>query len=401
MNHLLKIVLLAIWCIGAYASPTKTITFDGQNEDSFSLDTINTITRYKEEERDTTCTRQIPYQTEECGNETRYRQECRWQPGRNVCRTEYDTRCRTVTRYRQECRTEPGRQVCRNAPPRQICRNGTCRTEPGRRICDNKPGRRVCRQVPYQDRQCDRVPRQVCRNEPGRNVCSQVPYQEWVCRTVTRYRDETYACRRTVRIPYSFDRKIEGEVNVSYKDISNDALVELIFNLKENGNITANAVDKSNKPLLISLKKDVQQDVQDDFTKSNGVFHLNFYDKETELAPIKENIHSVGLSRTGAWLSIGKVSKPERLQVYMKIVRDGLFSGPKTKFEKTLNSNEFNLVSNGTSTKVQIDLTKYGVELDDKKHDVVIEVSLKFEDEIINLTREQFKRKQDFEIKVN
>jgi len=222
-----------------------------------------------------------------------------------------------------------------------------------------------------------------------------------VCRTVTRYRDETYACRRTVRIPYSFDRKIEGEVNVSYKDISNDALVELIFNLKENGNITANAVDKSNKPLLISLKKDVQQDVQDDFTKSNGVFHLNFYDKETELAPIKENIHSVGLSRTGAWLSIGKVSKPERLQVYMKIVRDGLFSGPKTKFEKTLNSNEFNLVSNGTSTKVQIDLTKYGVELDDKKHDVVIEVSLKFEDEIINLTREQFKRKQDFEIKVN
>ncbi|MCO4793786.1 MAG: hypothetical protein KC493_08745 [Bacteriovoracaceae bacterium] len=112
------------------------------------------------------------------------RTEYRW------VRVPYQERiCRYETRYRQECRTEPGRRVCRQEPGRRVCRQTPptrqCRTRPdGRQICRDRPGRQVCRTEPG---------RRVCRTEPGRRVCRQVPYQHQVCRMETRYRDERRA----------------------------------------------------------------------------------------------------------------------------------------------------------------------------------------------------------------
>jgi hypothetical protein len=402
MKNLLAALCLAFLSLGAAAESNRTINYTGQNGESFELDTINTITRYKEEERDSTCTRQIPYEVEECGYETRYRQECNWRPGRRECRTEYDTRCRTVTRYRRQCTRTPDRRVCRNTQPTRICRNGVCRTEPGRRICDTKPGRETCRQVPYQDRECTREPRQVCNQIPGRNVCTDVPYQEYRCQMVTRYRSEDYACRRTFKVPYSFDRKVNANVEVSFaqQDMRNP-MVDFIFSLTEQGQISVKALDKSSKPALISMKSTNPSDVvSDDFTSIGRNYQFEILNKEVEMAPIKKAISSVGLTKSAAYFTIGKVTNKDRLRVKLVIVRDGPFSGPKTRFNKTLTANDIKLTNSGSNTKVSVNLAKYGVELKDKKHEVSIEVSLNFENDIINLKREPFKRKQDFEIKV-
>ena len=396
----LLVLLAALVSLNISANDSKTITFNGQNGDSFELETTNTVTRYREEDRDTTCTRKVPYETEECGYETRYRQECRYEPGRNVCRTEYERRCRTVTRYRRECTRGPDRRVCRNTPPRQICRNGNCRTEPGRRICDTKPGQQTCRQVPYQDRECTREPRRVCDWVPGRNVCDQVPYQEWVCRNVTRYRDETYPCRRTVRIPYNFDRKVSAEVNVAYNP-TQEGLIDFIFTLGEDGDVTVKANDKSRKPLLIGLNKEIQADAQPDETSTQASFAFSFFDKETELAPIKKSITAGGLTKTAAWFTIGKVTKPERIKVKMVITRNTIFGNVKTPFNKTLSAGDVRFQDVRGGTKVLVDLSKFGVELDDKKWTMNVEVGLEFEGSIINMTREPLKRSQSFEIRVD
>lgn len=401
MKKFFFLVALLALTIQAQATSSETVIFNGQNGDSLVLDTINTVVRYKEEERDTTCTRQIPYEEEQCGYETRYRQECRWEPGRNVCRTEYETRCRTVTRYRQECTRGPDRRVCRNTQPRQICRNGVCRTEPGRRICDTKPGERTCRQVPYQDRECTREPRRVCDYVPGRNVCDDVPYQEWVCRMVTRYRSEDYPCRRTFKVPYNFDRKVKADINISYQDQTQGGLIDFIFNLSEDGDVSVKANDNSGRPVLIGMNKQIQADAQADETNTQASFSFTLFDKETELAPIKKNIQSVGLSKSAAWFTIGKVSKPERLEISLRITRKSVLGNTKTPFNKTLTSADLRLQDVNEGTKVLIDLSKYGVELKDKKHTVDIELGLSFEDSIINRTREPLKRNQSFEIKVN
>jgi hypothetical protein len=400
MKYLFVFTTLLL-CLSNQAESTKTINFSGQNGDVFELDLINTVTRYREEDRDTTCTRQVPYQVEECGNETRYRQECRQVPGRNVCHTEYETRCRTVTRYRRECHRGPDRQVCRNTDPRRVCRNGECRTVPGRRICETKPGQQTCRQVPYQDRECTQEPRRVCNWEPSRNVCSQVPYQEWVCRMVTRYRDETYACRRTVRVPYTFDRKVSSSVEINYNDDAPKTNVDFDFIMDELSEVTVKAKDNSRKPVLISMKKVTSRLDMPDSSSSSVTFDFEFFDKEEELEPIKKAIQGMGLSQSAAWFTIGYVSKPERIKVALKIVRDGPFSGAKTLFNKTLNYTELSFQQTNGGTKLLVDLSKYGVSLKDKKHEVTVEVSLNFEDEIINRTREPLTRRQNFEIKVN
>lgn len=395
------VLLAALLSLNVLATDSKTITYNGQNGDSLELETINSVTRYREEDRDTTCTRKVPYQTEECGYETRYRQECRFEPGRNVCRTEYERRCRTVTRYRRECRRGPDRRVCRDTPPRRVCRNGECRTNPGRRICDTKPGEQICRQVPYQDRECTREPRRVCDWVPGRNVCDQVPYQEWVCRNVTRYRDETYACRRTVRIPYNFDRTVKADVNVSYSNPAQEGLIDFIFTLTEDGDVTVRANDKSQRPMLIGLNKEVQADRQDDQTNTQASFAFNLYDKETELAPVSKSITRGGLTRSAAWFTMGRVTKPERIKIKMVITRSTIFGNVRTPFNKTLSANDVVLQNSGDGTKVQVDLSKFGVSLDDKKWTMNVEVSLEFEGNIINRTREPLKKSQSFEIRVD
>lgn len=208
----------------------KEIHFTGQELESFSLKNQLNETRYRTETRDTTCTREVPYQDQECEMVPEYDTVCRTIPGREDCRTEYDTQCRSETdyrrectrspdrercsnetRYRKECERGPSRRECRNErrtrqechmdnsnrecrtePAREQCRTNSagerrCRTIPSREICTNKP-ERVCRDVSYNE--------QVCNNVPGEVQCRQVSYQERVCHTTPG--EET--CRN---VPYS------------------------------------------------------------------------------------------------------------------------------------------------------------------------------------------------------
>lgn len=56
MKYLFVFTTLLL-CLSNQAESTKSINFSGQNGDVFELDLINTVTRYREEDRDTTYTR--------------------------------------------------------------------------------------------------------------------------------------------------------------------------------------------------------------------------------------------------------------------------------------------------------------------------------------------------------
>lgn len=395
-NLLWSSILVLLFTSSSFASESTTIDFYGQESDLLTLDTINTVTRYRDRVVDSTCTRQIPYQTQECGNETRYREECSWQPGRNVCRTEYQQVCRNVRRTRRECTNQPGQRRCRMTQPRQICRNGQCRTEPARRICEDGPSRQVCRNVNYNDRVCNREPRQVCNLEPGRNVCRNVSYQEYVCRNVTRYRSETYACRRTIQDPYEVNRKVSADVNIEYKGATRKADTSLIFNLLETGSLSIDIADNSPVDKLISVEKNLSINEEPDQTKTTGLITFKFFNKDKVLAPIKSGISSAGLSSSSAYFSIGKVSHPKKLNIHLKIVRDGLFSSPKTLLNKTLSSDHFSISENGNKSKVTVDLSQFGVSLDDKKYEVTVKVMLDYGSEFLNLDSNQSLSTQAF-----
>jgi hypothetical protein len=375
----------------AWANNSQEIIFNGQDGDELNLTTTKSETRYNYEERDSTCTREVPYEEEVCGNETRYREECRWKEGRNSCRTEYERTCRTVTRYRQECSQTPGRRVCRRQPPRQQCRTTPrgetrCRNIPGREICENKPGRRTCRQVPYQDRECTRTPRQVCQWEPGRNICEQVPYEEWVCRMVTRYREEEYACRITVPVPYEFTKNIIGQYSLEYNDQNTSASkASFLFTLNPEGNLTIIGEDLSEDTSLIFIKKVLNRNDSDDVLNIEGKVKVRFSNKRKFMAPITEGIHSVSLRTSKISFTLGKVPKTKHLKIKLRIVRDGMFSGPKTLLNKELSDDQFSLINKENKSLITIDFSQFNLSLKTKKYKISLEASLNLDrEEILN-----------------
>ena len=386
------------------AQAQKSVTFEGQTGDAFELETVKVETRYRSEEVDSTCTRRIPYTVNECGYETRYRQECRWVPGHEDCRTEYDRVCRTVTRYRQECTRGRDRQECTTKPGGRVCRrvNGEmqCRDKPPQRVCRTIPGERTCRRVPYTDRECDRVPRRRCTHVPGRNVCEQVPYQEYVCRDVTRYREEQYACRRTIQVPYSFNKKVTGEVSVAYNDQTQGAKAGLNFALTPEGQIKVAAQDQSERKTLIQMNKTIEQNDNQDEMDVIGSFSFIFLDQEAELAPIKENISAVHLNKNELRFKLGKVISPERLTLAIKITRKTILGNIREVMEKTFKATELELQDLGAQTSAKVNLKALGVEIDKKKYTVKISTKVEFKKPILNPVRMETERTQEFKVKL-
>lgn len=248
-----SLVSLLLVSFSSFAQIESLIQFRGQNGEVIKVEKNINVVRPVGYEVPHTCTRDIPYQSYECNDVTRYRQECHWVPESQNCYTEYDRVCRSVTRYRnechrgpdrQECHDVPGREVCVERPTREVCRtdsNGqqrcttvgggqSCHTTGGGRQCDTVPGEQICRDVAYTDQDCDNVPRQRCDTIPGRNECRDIPYSENVCGNVTRYREEEYACTRTLYRDVSTAKKLNGQIDVRF--VTNGLVEEFPLQVK-------------------------------------------------------------------------------------------------------------------------------------------------------------------------
>lgn len=387
------------------AEDRGTVTFEGQSTASLELETKKKEIRYRSEERDSTCTRRIPYTERVCGNETRYRTECHMEPGRNRCRTVYDRVCRNVRRTRRECTTRPGRRVCRDVPGRRTCRdiNGrqVCRTTPSRQVCRNTPGRQVCRDVPYNERVCSQRPRQQCDWVPPRRVCREVPYQEYVCRDVTRYREEQYACRRTVQVPYDFFKEISADIELTFEDRNtNTSKVAFDYILSPEGAIALTAKDLSRNSTLIFSKKHRSENDTADRMEVNENYAITFINRERALAPVKQEISAVGLASRQLSFQMGAIHSTDYLSLRVTIVRDGPFSGPKTLLNVSLQPGQYTVSHQEGYSLVTVNLEQFNVELKKKKHEVTIVAGLDFEGAVLNTPTPRMSQSKQVEIKV-
>lgn len=237
MQRIFAVVYLitSLLSFEAFSQIENILQFKGQKVETVDVDKVLELIRPVPVQVPSTCTRDVPYESYECQEVPRTRQECSTVPDREDCWNENERQCRTVTRTRNECQRGPSQRVCRDLPPRQVCterpsqrvcRTVTrtreeCSTGPSRQVCTNNPPRRVCRQNPSREEcrmetrtreECSTgAGRQVCTNRPTREVCTerngrrtcsqvgggqdcrtlpgerscrQVPHQERVCRTV-------------------------------------------------------------------------------------------------------------------------------------------------------------------------------------------------------------------------
>jgi hypothetical protein len=345
-----------------FANDTQTFHFNGQETESVNLDTSREVTLFRTEYRDSTCTRQEPYQVEECGYETLYRNECTWQAGRNVCRDVNDYQCRNVTRYRRECKPGRTRRECTEEPARRVCRtrNGVerCVDVPGRTRCRDVQGPERCTRVPYEDRECRTVTRQECSWQPGRNVCRDVPYQEYICRDVTRYRDVDYACQVPVDVPYQAQKQFKSTVNFEFVNKFALGDAEITSKLNDSNKFVTKFknLDKENSYIQISKKNTEVITDTDELFESKTTYLINFGSIEELTKPLNANAKSLWMNKAGAFvLKVGHIDSLKRSNLEITVKKR---SSGDLHFKKLINYKDF--IVDGSDLKT--DLSKFGFE---------------------------------------
>lgn len=347
--------------LNAKAESEKGFTFQGQREESFSLENILKGTEYREEQINTTCYRDIPYTENVCRMETRYRQECRQIPGRQECRTVYEPICRWETRYRQECTNTGGGRQCRTIPGDVQCRtmpNGEnrCVKIPPREVCEDRPGQRICRQVPYQDRVCYNEPRNHCEWIPPRTACDQYPYQERVCRDEVRYRQEPYACVKTISVPYEVVLKThKADVSVTFNDqAQNNSPIAFVAKLSEAGDVSLIAKDP-NVTTGIFVRKNI---TNTDAGKENQItahFPVDLVNLTESVKIARGSITNVDLGKHHLAFNVAGLVDTKRAKLYVRINKKD-----EVKFERSLIPSEYKVTNSNGESRITINLEKLG-----------------------------------------
>lgn len=327
----------------------SVVNFRGQNAESIQINQSVDVTRSVPYQVPDTCYNQIPYQSYECRNETRYRQDCQWIPESQRCWTENERVCRNVIRTRQECQNGPSREVCHNVPGREVCverptrqvchtnsqgrqscttvgGGRSCHMTPGSRECNTVPGERVCRNVSYNDQVCDNVPRRQCERVPGRNACQSIPYAQEVCGYETRYRAEPYACQRTEYRDVTTPKRLSGEIQVHF--ITNGLVEEFPLqvsvkasNSKFERFETSIRLIKEPKVLVILKKKVVEHQENENEISVNGEIVIEVVEARMIGPVFPKGLKDLAFNEEKSVLSMaidGGISAQGSLQALMK-----------------------------------------------------------------------------------
>jgi hypothetical protein len=301
MKKMLVILALGLMTLVTNAAETDRdrLTYTGsRGNQSLDLNTETMRTEYRWV--------QVPYQERVCRYETRYRRECRQEPGRRICRTE-------------------NRQVCER---RRVCRTG----RDGRQVCRD---RRVCRNVP----------RRVCSQEPGRRVCRDVPYQEQVCRYETRYRQE----RRAFQV---VDNRTRAMLNFLFNTIGDDTglRTEVSANLNRHRlDVTAEDFSSPRRVLLASKSGDRSQNGTDTLITEN--YRIDLKSADRLFSPLRRGYTCSEVIQGRVEIETGEVFHPEDVKARLKVTAEG-----NVLFDRELTSVDYRWVNANGVSRAIVDL---------------------------------------------
>ncbi|CBW26323.1 putative exported protein [Halobacteriovorax marinus SJ] len=407
MKHILCFLgLMLTLNFNALATESATVDYDLQPTEEVTLEEVKAITLYRTEYVDSTCTRQEPYQDTQCGYETRYRNECHWVPGRNVCRTETDRQCRDVRRTRRECKPGRTRRECVNEPARRVCRtrNGVerCTNVPGRQRCRDVSGPQVCRNVPYTDRECSNVNRRVCDWVPARNECNSVPYQEYICRDVTRYRTVSYACKKPVQVPYQVDKKFSHTVSFEFTDKDQLGKAEINLSLNSSGNLVINYNNLRTETTYMQLMHKASEVVLDNDSEkqTRETVKINFGNLKKLLKPMQATQKSLWMNKAGDFkLKLDKTNPLKKARIQIKVRKE---SNNDIHFNREFKFEDFTV----SDKELSIELERFGFDQlrgflgKGVKLEVDVTVKLDMPANLIHSIPQKLEKNKRFNIKV-
>lgn len=228
-----------------------------------------------------------------------------------------------------------------------------CHTEGGGESCGITPSGRQCFDV------------------PGHEVCSSEPV----------YRDVPDTCYETQSVPYQVhDFYIENDVKIIAPASSFGSLDEKIDISQSDREVSLSAEQTSKKVLIYADVVSQEISFSGGTSKRQSTVTLRYADLRSQANPLLVGMSD--LTATGKDLSfhLGKVFKPELLQLSVDFRRDRLIGKDKILI-RDLTAQEYSLSEDGEFTKVNINFEKLGIanQIKKKKMVFVVKTSLNIE----------------------
>lgn len=330
----LSIALSFLFLQPTFASDSQSLEFTGERLLKTSLSGVKTHTEYRTEEVEDTCYREVF--------------------------SHYENVCRDVPE--QQCSYEP-RRSCTTIPGRCSTYQGQCRTH-----CHVVRGQNRCNTV---------CPPAQTRCEPSRESCSTS--NERVCRTtyrtecedVARYRTESYACMRTVQVPYEvFDYNIEAEVSIEVAKLPTDIAINEKLNVSLNGEDIELSLTTENAELIAVIKsKNIEDKLEGDLKTLKANFVLEVYKKNAIAKELEGIVESSKVQDRKLILSY-KLTKILKLEsIHLNMAQNRLIGRDLRVFDGEIPKELIKPVVNGEMQELVIDLNSLETsELKNKKY---------------------------------
>jgi len=363
-------IFACIFSSNLLASTSKTLVFKGQVQESVALNFSGDETRFRDQVVDSTCTRQVPNGTEQvCEEETRYRQDCQW------------------TRESEECHYGDSEIQCHESSPEIVCN-----IENGRRICRNEPGRRICETVPG---------RRICTRIPSEYICHDIPYSETVCHNETTYETQSYACKKTISVPYTV--KVNHAADIDFTFVNTIDVKETSFDVIYDENNDISLVAKDPSILVFAEKQILETTLTGNTYKTSGAFKITLLAKEKVLSPVKAPADKVELTLDELEFVVGKVFDPSAFKVTFTLFAKSDFFHRSVNVTKTLTAKDLELVDTFEGTSVKVNFKALGISIPKRKYDITIDTSveLNVDGEVVNdgeLVLKQTKKVTQFKV---
>ena len=169
---------------------------------------------------------------------------------------------------------------------------------------------------------------------PPRQACEQIPYEERVCQDETRYRNEPYACTRTIQVPYTaVVKRYEAKVAVQFESARDqNAKARFKVDLSDRGELDLAAQSLSPDHLWVATRQ-LARSTQGEVDSIEALFHVDVLPMAI-LSAVSTPINDFKLRKKYLSFTIGKVTRPDLLRLHLKVERKG-----QVVLDKVLNAN--------------------------------------------------------------
>lgn len=212
---------------------------------------------------------------------------------------------------------------------------------------------------------------------PGQmNQCYQQPI----------YRQVAYSCVQTVRTPFEVkDYDVDARVIVDVTNVSSELTPGEKINVTLAGDSISFDAVGSKKFFIVKKKQDIRSSMNGSVKMIDGLLAIEL----VEAAPVLKAIKLTGISVKDSVLNLnlGPIESRENINFSLKIAKKKTLGSDTVLLDRSLSTDEVEVVSTATGSSAGVDVANLGVELSGGKFSLTAKATVKVDGTMMNASQ--------------